>query len=218
MGAIKPLILLLRDHDATNLQQFEALMAVTNLASVGDETRNRIVAEKGISTLSYAMFSDHEMVRCAATEAMSNLVPHREMMKHLADPEHLRLWVAFASDYAENYGCARASIGCLAMASQDDEIAVALVGLKSFKDMTMALLESGKLEIMHRVLVLILNLIDQGGTTREAVIATGALAFCTAYVDSYHDGLKLDDLNFSDADRGLMAVTVDIAKQIVKQC
>jgi protein unc-45 len=65
MGSIKPLIQLIRDNDSTDFQQFEALLAITNLASAGDETKEHIVAEKGISTLSYAMFSDHKMVRRA---------------------------------------------------------------------------------------------------------------------------------------------------------
>ena len=121
MGSIGPLIQLIHDHESTDLSRFEALMAITNLASLDEETKNRVVAEKGIARLGYAMFSDHEMVRRAATEAMSNLLPHPEMMKYLADGENIRLWVAFAREFDNNLECARAAIGCLAMASQDPE-------------------------------------------------------------------------------------------------
>lgn len=41
-----------RDHESLNLQQFEGLVALTNLASV-DDVRGRIVAEKGISCFQY---------------------------------------------------------------------------------------------------------------------------------------------------------------------
>lgn len=41
-----------RDHESLNLQQFEGLMALTNLASV-DNVKSRIVAEKGISCFQY---------------------------------------------------------------------------------------------------------------------------------------------------------------------
>lgn len=37
MGAVVPLLWLCRYNAATNLQQFEALLALTNLASVGDQ-------------------------------------------------------------------------------------------------------------------------------------------------------------------------------------
>lgn len=215
MGSIKPLIQLIRDNDSTDLQQFEALLAITNLASAGDETRERIIAEKGISTLGYAMFSDHEMVRRAGTEAMSNLVPHPTMMEHLADPEHLRLWLAFASDVEGNFECARAASGCLAMSTYDPAVAKALIDLKSFRESMTTMLECGNLEVMHRVLVIVLNLVEQGDKCREATIAAGLVAFCAAYVASYHDGSKADELHFSESEHGQMAVSVDIAKQIV---
>ena len=216
MGSIKPLIQLIRDNDSTDFQQFEALLAITNLASTGDETKEHIVAEKGISTLSYAMFSDHKMVRRAGTEAMCNLVPHPAMMEHLADPEHLRLWLAFASDVEGNFECSRAASGCLAMSTYDPLVAKTLVDLKSFRESMTMMLECGNLEVMHRVLVIILNLVEQGGECREATISAGLVAFCAAYVASYHDGRKADELHFSTSESERMAVSVDIAKQIVR--
>ena len=117
IGAIHPLIELIRDHNSSDLAIFEALLAICNIASLDNETKSRIVSEKGISTLSYAMFSDHKDVRRAATEAMSNLVPHPDVMTHLAEPEKLKLWLAFAADFDENYECARAAAGCLANAT-----------------------------------------------------------------------------------------------------
>lgn len=208
---------LIRDNDATDLQQFEALLAITNLGSADDETKQRIVAEKGVSTLSYAMFSDHEMVQRSATEAMCNLVPHPEMMKHLADPEHLRLWLAFASDIEGNFECARAAAGCLAMSTYDPAIANVLIDLKPFTESMMSMLECGNLEVMHRALVIVLNLVEQGGKCREAAFSAGLVRFCEAYVGSYHDGKKANELHFSAADQQLMAVTVDSAKDIVRQ-
>lgn len=41
-----------RDHESLNLQQFEGLMALTNLASL-DNVKSRIVAEKGIACFQY---------------------------------------------------------------------------------------------------------------------------------------------------------------------
>jgi hypothetical protein len=162
------------------------------------------------------MFSDHEMVKAAATEALCNLVPHPAMMEHLADPEHLKLWIAFAADYEVNFECSRAAVGCLAMATYDPKIARALVGLKSFRESMTNILESGNLELMHRVLVLIQNLVEQGGECRDNVISTGIASFCRAYVESYHDGSKATDLGFSSEQRGLLDVTIDLAKQIVE--
>lgn len=217
LGAIKPLLRLIGDSDASDLQCFEALLAVTNLAASGDDAKEKIASEKGISILNYAMFSDHTLVRRAGTEAMCNLVPHPAMIKHLSDPENLRLWLAFAADHESNLECACAASGCLAMSTHIIDVASALVGLRSFKESMTALLESGNLELMHRVLTIIQNLLDHGGGCKQEVVAAGLTAFCRAYVDSYHDGSLASDLGFTDEEQGLLTLTISLAKTIAKE-
>jgi len=215
MGSIKPLIELIRDVEALDLQVFEALMALTNICASGEDKKNKIVAEKGISTIHYCMFSEHDLIRKAATEAMCNLVGNREFAEHLAEPDHLRMWLAFAADYEENYECARAAAGCLAMASPDPTIAKTLVNLPKFKVHVDELLQSGALELMHRVLSMLLNLVAHGGDIKEAIISNGFSDFCLRYVESYHDGKKSEDLGFPKEQKHLFPVTVDLAKKIV---
>ena len=133
MGSIKPLLQLVRDVDVSHLQAFEALMSLTNIASVGDDTKKKIVTEKGIPAIKFAMFSDHELVRKAATEAMCNLVPNESFMKTLQEDKEMRLWLALASDYEEHYECARAAAGCLAMATGDPEVADTLIACEKIQ-------------------------------------------------------------------------------------
>ena len=215
-GSIGPLLKLVKDNDATDLMHFEALLSLTNLAGFSDETKNRVVAQKGIPILSYAMFSEHEMVRQAATEAMCNMIPHPEMMDHLKKEDNLRVWVAFALDYEANFACARAAVGCMAMAVPDPEFALALVSCKNFGELIRTLMECGQLEIMHRVFALVASLIEHGGKCREAVVSTGAGQFCKAYLESYHDEKKVKEFNFTAAERGSLAATLSLAKEIVK--
>ena len=63
-----------------------------------------------------------------------------------------------------------------------------------------ATLECGNLEIMHRMLVVILNLVKLGGKYREAATENRLIAFAKAYVDSYHAGAKSIDLDFGEQD------------------
>jgi protein unc-45 len=214
LGSIKPLIQLVRDHKASDLQHFEALMALTNLAGSGDDAKTRISSEKGIGALHFAMFSSHNMVRRAATEAMCNLVPDKSMMEHLALPDNIRLWMAFAADYEENYECSRAATGCLAMATQDETIAEALIEVPKFREEMSSLLECGRLEIMHRAFVIVLNLVAYGGKCREKVVTEGLVAFCSAYADSYNDKDETE-LDFAEEELQLLPVTLDLAKKIV---
>ncbi|CAM9509876.1 unnamed protein product [Choristocarpus tenellus] len=111
-----------KEFESTNLQQFEALMSLTNLGSL-DEVKNRIVAEKGISTFHYLQCSDHTMVRRAATEALLNLFPHIAMYGHLKQKDPMKLFSAFCQLGEEDPQTAAAALGCVAMGVQDEEVA-----------------------------------------------------------------------------------------------
>ena len=215
-GSIGPLLKLVKDNDATDLMHFEALLSLTNLAGFSDETKNRVVAQKGIPILSYAMFSEHEMVRQAATEALLNMIPHPEMMQYMKKEDNLRVWVAFALDHEANFACSRAAVGGLAMAVPDPELATALVTCPKFGELVRTLMECGQLELMHRIFAVIASLIEHGGKCREAVIPTGAGPFCKAYLQSYHDEKNVKQFNFSPAERGSLAATLSLAKEIVQ--
>jgi hypothetical protein len=215
MGSVQPLIELVKDNEASDLQIFEALLSLTNLAGCDSETQQRIISEKGLSVFSYAMFSDHPMVRKAATEAMSNLVPHPDLIDYLRDPEKLRLFVAFSSDFEENYECARAALGCIAMITNDADISHSFCSIDNTKKMVESILSSGKLELMHRVLVSMINLLTHDS---DWIISSGTLAFCEAYIHTYNGNCDAMDLNFSTSEKHLFATTVEIAKEIVGNC
>lgn len=218
MGSIKPLISLVRDTESSDLQRFEALLSLTNLASHSDSTKQRIISEKGIGALSYAMFSSHELVRKAATEAMTNLVPHPQMIEHLREHDNLKVWVAFSCDFDEHLECARAALGCLAMVTQDVIISSEMCRMKLSRGLMKDVLESGNLELMHRLLIIVLNLMEHGGDCLDFVIETGTVTFCGVYAQSYQDGSsssKSSELNLSPADKKLMDISVALAKEVV---
>ncbi|CAB9508571.1 unc-45 homolog B [Seminavis robusta] len=215
MGSIKPLIQLIRDVETIDLPRFEALLALTNIGASGDDKQNKIVAEKGIPTLHFSMFSEHDLIRKAATEAMCNLVGNSTFMEFLANPENLRLWLAFSADYDENYECARAAAGCLAMATHDPAVATALVQLPNFQKYVDELLQCGSLELMHRVMAVLLNCVSQGGECKQKIIEHGFAAFCLQYVGMYHDGRAMEELGFPEEEKHMMPATVDLAKKVV---
>lgn len=216
MGAIKPLIQLVRQIDSNDLQKFEALLSLTNLGSMGDNTKSKIVGEKGLSSLKYAMFSDHPLVKKAATECMCNLVGNDKFMKMLQDVEELRLWLALATDYEAHFECARAAAGCIAMATGDPDVARTLIKIPNFKERMDTCLESGSMEIIHRTLVTVLNLVELGEELKEAAVSNGLVAFCNAYVDSYHDGSKVKELGLDKEQLQVFNSTIQVAKQVVK--
>jgi hypothetical protein len=218
MGSIKPLIQLVREIESSDLQKFEALLSLTNIAASGDDTKNKIAAEGGIAGIKFAMFTEHEMVKQAATECLCNMVPNETFMATLREVDELRLWLALADDFEDNHAVARAAAGCLAMATMDPEVASALVSIPNFKERMDSILASGALEVMHRMLVVVQNLAEHGGELREKAIGHGLIAFAEAYADSYHDGRKAEELELEEKDKAALNATVEVTKQIVRLC
>ncbi|KAK7239933.1 hypothetical protein SO694_00118021 [Aureococcus anophagefferens] len=126
LAGIRPLLWLCKQLKVNDLVHFEALLGLTNLLSLGETARRRVAANKGIHALEYLQFSDNDEVQRAATEALTNMVPDRDMIAHLLKPDKIKLWLAFAQEDDEADGgkgdvqLARAAIGCLAMASEGD--------------------------------------------------------------------------------------------------
>lgn len=79
-------------------------MALTNLATFGDPAKNKIVQERGLRKLEYLQFSENLQVRRAATEGISNLVPHEEAVKMIAK-DRLKLWLMIAEAYVHRAAC-----------------------------------------------------------------------------------------------------------------
>jgi hypothetical protein len=176
LDIVRPLIFLCRERDATGLQQFEALIAITNIISVGLEEQERFVSAKGISSVHYLMFSDTMMIRRVATEAICNICAHTEALKLLRNPENLKLWIAFCVDwesdgedvlleleknvgnlsFAPHYYTAQAAAGTLAMVCDDLMVSECMISpavdcMKGLK----ALLNSRKHSLVLRALVTI---------------------------------------------------------------
>ncbi|KAI0785366.1 ARM repeat-containing protein [Irpex lacteus] len=73
--AIRPLAVMLIHPESNLLQRFEALMALTNLASHSPEAASRVASSDGLlNKAELLMLEDHTLVRRAATELICNLV------------------------------------------------------------------------------------------------------------------------------------------------
>ncbi|KAG0321076.1 hypothetical protein BGZ99_004133 [Dissophora globulifera] len=115
---VKPLIWLLDSTD--QLCQFESLMALTNLGSMGDEqVLGLIVQDGGVEKMENLQFSEHVLVRRAATEALCNMIFFEPVFEMYSDPKkskskiHLMLALCDAEDFMTR----RAASGALAVLS-----------------------------------------------------------------------------------------------------
>lgn len=77
---VRPLLALLHP-DCTALENFEALMALCNLAGMNETTRNRILKEGGLSKVEHYLYEDHQMLLRAAVQCICNLLQSDEVIK-----------------------------------------------------------------------------------------------------------------------------------------
>ena len=80
LEVVRPLIKLLHP-EKTPLENYEALMALTNLASVNQSVKKRIVKEQGISNIENYMFEQDHDLRVAGTECICNLAQDEDVNK-----------------------------------------------------------------------------------------------------------------------------------------
>jgi hypothetical protein len=95
--SVKPLLRLARDS-SLSLAQFEAGLALGNVASAGPEVREVMLRRRALAALEYLQFSDHKLVRRAGTEALTNLSTSDEGAR-LITLSRLHLWLALARSF-----------------------------------------------------------------------------------------------------------------------
>ena len=159
------------------MEHFEALLALTNLTSLGEAEQNAVAANKGVKVVFFLMLSENDMVRRAAVELICNMSCHRAVIELFQKREYLRtlldLCGMWASDLEEGtdetasplplnseaYKTARAAAGALASFSADVTLGRALIEEKALISV-IALLGSDKYDFLHRGLVILQNLVE----------------------------------------------------------
>lgn len=109
---VRPLLLLL-DQECTALENFEALMALCNLASF-EAPRKRIIKEQGMSKIEVYMYEDHDMLKRAAVQCVNNLLFNEEVVK-LFEGKNDRTKYLFLLAISEDLDLAKAATGSLAI-------------------------------------------------------------------------------------------------------
>lgn len=167
---VRPIISLL-DVDRTGLQNFEALMALTNLASISDSVRQRIVSEKGVPKIEYYMFEDHDLIQRAAFECMCNLVMNESVAKsYEGENDKVKYMTLKCGD--EDEKVVRAASGALAILTTDSDIVCKkILQVNKWEELLLSVAVNENLEIQHRGCFIIKNLVHSSKEIAETVLA-----------------------------------------------
>uniref|UniRef100_G1K3J0 Protein unc-45 homolog A n=1 Tax=Xenopus tropicalis TaxID=8364 RepID=G1K3J0_XENTR len=173
---VRPLVSLLH-LNRTGLQNFEALMALTNLAGISERLRSKIISEKAASMIEGYMFEEHEMIRVAATECMCNMAMSKEVQDLflVEGSDRLKLMVLYSGEDDERLR--RAASGTLAMlTSLEPKLCTRITQVTvHWMEILQALLLSENIDLQHRGGVVVLNMMTADKEVAEKMMESEML-------------------------------------------
>ncbi|XP_073917862.1 protein unc-45 homolog A isoform X3 [Castor canadensis] len=173
---VRPLVSLLH-LNCSGLQNFEALMALTNLAGISERLRQKILKEKAMPMIEGFVFEEHEMIRRAATECLCNLAMSKEVQDlfEAQGNDRLKLLVLYSGEDDELLR--RAAAGGLAMlTSMRPSLCSRIPQVTThWLEILQALLLSPNQELQHRGAVVVLNMVEASREIASTLMESEAL-------------------------------------------
>lgn len=179
LEVVRPLLNLLHP-DCSALENFEALLALCNLASVSENVRKRIIKENGLQKIETYMFEEHTMLRRASTQVMTNLIGEETVIK-LYEGENDKTKFLFLLCFEEDEETVEAAAGALAMlTSYSPKCCKKVFQAKDWLEIFQNLLSNPKPSIRHRGLVFVNNVIKAERELAEKLIETNVMEILMA--------------------------------------
>ncbi|XP_059570442.1 protein unc-45 homolog A [Alligator mississippiensis] len=185
---VRPLVSLLQ-LQRSGLENFEGLMALTNLAGTSEQLRQKILKEKAVPMIEGYMFEEHELIRLAATECMCNMVMSKEVQDlFLAEgSDRLKLLVLYSGEDDEKLR--RAAAGALAMlTSVQPQVCRRIPQVtEHWLEVLQALLLSDSAELQHRGAVVARNMVAADRDVAARLVASEALEILAVLAEQHED-------------------------------
>lgn len=174
LEVVRPLLNQLHP-DCNSLENFEALMALCNLASMNESTRQRIIKEQGISKIETYMAEDHLMLQRAATQVMCNMVQSPDVVK-MHEKENDRVKFLALLTMEEDEETALASSGALAyLTAVSEKCCEKMFSPNSWMEIFQTLIANPCPEVQYRGMIIVLNVISANKTLAEKICDTELL-------------------------------------------
>ncbi|XP_066567298.1 protein unc-45 homolog B [Amia ocellicauda] len=177
---VRPLVSLL-NTERDGLQNFEALMALTNLAGMSEKLRVKIIKEKALPEIENYMFEEHDEIRQAATECMCNLVVCKDVQERYMEDGNDKLKLLILLCGEDDDRLQRAAAGGLAMltAAQKKLCTKMTLVTSQWLEILQRLCLNDNVEIQHRGLVIIYNMINADKELAKKLIECELLEILT---------------------------------------
>jgi len=174
LEVIRPLLNQLHP-DYTALENFEALMGLCNLASMGDSVRGRIMKEKGMSRIEAFLMEDHVFLTRAAAQVICNMVLYEDYVKTHEEANDKVKFLALLCE-EEDEDTAKACAGALAiLTSMSVKCCEKMFEPQAWLEILHTLIANPSPEVQYRGIVIIQNMINQSKTVAEKLFDTDVL-------------------------------------------
>ncbi|XP_055256970.1 protein unc-45 homolog B [Moschus berezovskii] len=177
---VRPLVSLLNTQ-RDGLQNYEALLGLTNLSGRSDKLRKKIFKEKALPDIENYMFENHDQLRQAATECMCNLVVSQEVQERfLADGnDRLKLVVLLCGE--DDDKVQNAAAGALAMlTAAHKKLCFKMTEVTTqWLEILQRLCLHDRLSVQHRGLVIAYNLLAADAELAKKLVESELLEILT---------------------------------------
>ncbi|NXD69155.1 UN45B protein, partial [Eolophus roseicapillus] len=192
---VRPLISLL-NTERDGLQNYEALLGLTNFSGRSDKLRMKIVKEKALPDIENYMFENHDQLRQAATECMCNLVVNKEVQERfVADGnDRLKLVVLLCGEDDEKVQVAAAGALAMLTAAQKKLCSKMTEVTTQWLEILQRLCLHDNMDVQHRGLVIAFNLINADKDLAKKLVETELLEILT-YIGKQEDPKKQHIIN-----------------------
>lgn len=171
-------------QECSALENFEALMALCNLAGVSDAVRQHILKEGGFSKIENYMYEDHLMLQRAATQVMNNMLMYDEVVKlYEGENDRVKYLVILSED--EDKETSLAAAGALAMlTSVSTKACWKIFDSKNWLESIHFLLANPDPDVQHRGVVIVSNMIQSTKQVAAKLIETDVMEILMALTKS----------------------------------
>ncbi|KAM9045562.1 protein unc-45 homolog B isoform 1-T1 [Megaptera novaeangliae] len=177
---VRPLVRLL-DTQRDGLQNYEALLGLTNLSARSDKLRQKIFKEKALPDIENYMFENHDQLRQAATECMCNMVVSKEVQERfLADGnDRLKLVVLLCGE--DDDKLQNAAAGALAMlTAAHKKLCFKMTQVTTqWLEILQRLCLHDRLSVQHRGLVIAYNLVAADAELAKKLVESELMEILT---------------------------------------
>lgn len=171
LEAIRPFLGLLHP-DCSALENFEAMMALCNMASVNERVRKKILDTGGLQRIESYLFEEHQMLRRASAQCFTNLMMSPDVIE-IIEGVNDKLKMLFLLCEEEDEDTALAAAGAVAIAvSNSVPCCQKLMKFNNWEESLKALLAHPNNAMQHRALVIAHSLIGTDKDIAEKIFAT----------------------------------------------